>query len=287
MTSGSEPKIGVALGGGAARGLTHIPFIEAMDELGIRPARIAGTSIGALLGAGWAAGLGGKEIRDYSYEYLGSKRSMIARIWKTRIKNPSTVLRKTMTMQFDACEVINSFVPQDVPSQFSDLKIPLFTVATDFRSWQQVVFRDGELIPAIAASIAIPGVFKPVEFKGRLLIDGSVSNPLPLDIAGRNMDILVAIDVNGSPTGHDDDEEPSLIEIGLGSAQIMMHGLIANKLVAFPPDVYTRPQLKPFRSLEFWRVKEIVEAGEKDKDFFKRQLNDAMEKFISGKKKSS
>ncbi|VAW21388.1 Patatin [hydrothermal vent metagenome] len=286
MSNSTEPKIGIALGGGAARGLTHIPFIEAMDDLGIRPARIAGTSIGALLGAGWAAGLCGKEIREYSYEYLGSKRSMIARIWKTRIKNPSSVFRKTMTMQLDACEVINSFIPKEVPSQFSELKIPLFTVATDFRTWQQVVFRDGELIPAIAASIAIPSVFKPVEFGGRLLIDGSVSNPLPLDVAGRNMDILVAVDVNGSPTGHEDEEEPSLIEVGLGSAQILMHGLISNKLVAFPPDVYTRPQLEPFRSLEFWRVKEIVETGEKDKEFFKRQLDKAIENFISGKQKT-
>ncbi len=283
MSNPSEPKIGIALGGGAARGLTHIPFIEAMDELGIRPARIAGTSIGALLGAGWAAGLSGKEIREYSYEYLGTKRSMVARIWKTRIKKPSSIFRKTMTMQLDACEVINSFIPKEVPGQFSELKIPLFTVATDFKTWQQVVFRDGELVPAIAASIAIPSVFKPVEFGGRLLIDGSVSNPLPLDVAGRNMDILVAIDVNGSPTEHDEEEEPSLIEVGLGSAQILMHGLISNKLVAFPPDVYTRPQLEPFRSLEFWRVKEIVETGEKDKEFFKRQLAAAIEKFISGK----
>jgi len=286
MTNTSDPKIGIALGGGAARGLIHIPFIEAMDELGIIPARIAGTSIGALLGAGWASGLSGKEIREYSYEYLGSKRSMVARIWKTRIKNPSSVFRKTMTMQLDACEVINSFIPKEVPSQFNELKIPLFTVATDFKTWQQVVFRDGELIPAIAASIAIPSVFKPVEFGGRLLIDGSVSNPLPLDVAGRNMDILVGVDVNGSPSGHKDEDEPSLIEVGLGSAQILMHGLISNKLVEFPPDVYTRPQLEPFRSLEFWRVKEIVETGEKDKEFFKRQLGKAIEKFISGKKKT-
>ncbi len=286
MTNTSDPKIGIALGGGAARGLTHIPFIEAMDELGIRPARIAGTSIGALLGAGWAAGLTGKEIREYSYEYLGSKRSMVARIWKTRIKKPSSIFRKTMTMQLDACEVINSFIPKEVPSQFNELKTPLFAVATDFKTWQQVVFRDGELVPAIAASIAIPSVFRPVEFGGRLLIDGSVYNPLPLDVAGRNMDILVAIDVNGSPSGHEDEEEPSLIEVGLGSAQILMHGLISNKLVAFPPDVYTRPQLEPFRSLEFWRVKEIVETGEKDKEFFKRQLGEAIEKFISGKQKT-
>lgn len=287
MTKGPDPKIGVALGGGAARGLIHIPFIEAMDELGLKPAKIAGTSIGALLGAGWAAGLKGKEIREFSYEYLGSMRSILGRIWKTRLKNLSSVMRKTMTMQLDACEVINSFIPDIVPKDFDELNIEFSTIATDFQTWHQVVFSHGELVPAIASSIAIPSVFKPVEFSDRLLIDGSVVNPLPLDEAGRDMDLLVGIDVNGSPAElEEEDDNPSLIDVGLGSAQILMHGLIANKLADFPPDVYVRPQLEPFKSLEFWRVKEIVESGDKDKEFFKRQLAKKVEEFIGGKQKN-
>src|ERR1700759_448186 len=70
----SMPRIGVALGGGSARGLTHIPFIEAMDELGLRPATIAGTSIGALIGAGWANGMSGKELREHALSVLGTMR---------------------------------------------------------------------------------------------------------------------------------------------------------------------------------------------------------------------
>lgn len=286
MNGIADPKIGVAFGGGAARGMSHVAFMEAMDELGVKPDRIAGTSIGALLGAGWAGGLSGREIRKYSLKYLGTKRSIIGRIWKTRLKKPSAVLRNSISMQLDACEVITSFLPDEVPKKFEELKTPLYTLSTDFKSWQQVVFRAGELVPAIAASIAIPSVFKPVEHAGRLLIDGSVSNPLPLDVAGRNMDILVAIDVNGSPSEWPEGDEPSLIEVGLGSAQILMNGLISDKLATFPPDVYARPRIEQFRSLEFWRVREIIKSGARDKEFFKRQLHDSIEKFISGQKKT-
>ncbi|MCF6303122.1 MAG: patatin-like phospholipase family protein, partial [Devosiaceae bacterium] len=216
-----EPKIGIALGGGAARGLTHIPFIEAMDELGLKPARIAGTSIGALLGAGWAAGIEGKDLRDYAHEYLGSMRSIMGRIWNTRIKTLSSVIKNSMTMQLDALEVIRSFIPEEMPEQFDDLKIPLFTVATDFNTWHQVVHHHGNIRSAVAASIAIPSIFRPVEFGGRLLVDGSVVNPLPLDIASRGTDILIGVDVNGSPSEERSSQDPSLIDVGVGSAQIL------------------------------------------------------------------
>ena len=282
----SDPKIGIALGGGAARGLTHIPYIEAMDELGLRPMHIAGTSIGALLGAGWAAGFSGAELREYAYDYLGSMRSIVGRIWTTRMKSFSSIIRNSMTMQLDALEVINSFIPEGLPENFEDLDIPLYTVAADFQTWHQVVFRHGELVPAIAASIAIPSLFKPVEFSGRLLIDGGVVNPLPLDVASRGADILIGIDVNGSPSDMKFNGEPSLIDVGIGSAQIMMHGLIAHNLAAFPPDIYIRPPVKAVGALEFWKVKEIVEGGDDGKDAFKRQLSDVIENFIAGKQKT-
>ncbi len=287
MTGISGPKIGVALGGGAARGLTHIPFIEAMDEMGLKPSIIAGTSIGALLGAGWAGGLSGSEIREYAYDYLGSMRTIMGRIWSTRLRNLTSAFRKGLSMQLDAVEVIESFIPENLPKTFSELDVPLHIVATDFRNWHQVVFRDGELVPAIAASIAIPSFFKPVPLDDRLLIDGNVVNPLPLDVASQGVDILVGVDVNGSPENGELKDNPSLIDVGLGSAQIMMHGLIAHSLAAFPPDIYVRPHVKSFGAMEFWRVKEIVESGDKDKERFKRMLAKAVEAFIVGQQKTS
>ena len=282
----ADPKIGIALGGGAARGLTHIPFMEAIDELGLKPTHIAGTSIGAMLGAVWASGCSGAEVREFAHEYLGSLRTIMSRIWSTRLKTLSSVLKNSMTMQLDALEVMKSFVPDSLPDQFDQLKTPLYTVSTDFNTWHQVVHHHGDLHRAIAASIAIPSVFRPVEFDGRLLVDGGVVNPLPLDIASRGVDILIGVDVNGSPSDVAPEQEPSLFDVGIGSAQILMLGLISCTLAAFPPDIYVRPQIREVGALEFWRIKEIIQSGDNEKEVFKRQLAEKVEAFIAGQQKN-
>lgn len=286
MATIPDPKIGVALGGGAARGLTHIPFIEAMDELGLQPHHIAGTSIGALLGAGWAAGLTGSQIREYAYDYLGDLRTIISRVWSTRMRSFAAQFRIGLSVQLDAIEVISSFVPDDLPKDFSELTYPLSIISTDFKTWHQVVFRTGPVIPAIAASIAIPSIFKPVEIEGRTLLDGSVVNPLPLDVASRGADILVGVDVTGDASDFQTEGPPSVTNAWMGSAQIMIHGLVSHSLVAHPPDIYVRPNVTPFGAMQFWRVREIVESGDKDKDRFKRQLSASIEKFIAGQQKN-
>ena len=83
----ADPRIGVALGGGSARGLTHIPYIEAMDEMGLKPSVIAGTSIGALIGAGWANGMSGAELREHSFAVLGTMRMIAGRLWSAKVRN--------------------------------------------------------------------------------------------------------------------------------------------------------------------------------------------------------
>src|SRR5664279_1907974 len=96
------PRIGVALGGGSARGLTHIPFIEAMDEMGLKPSVIAGTSIGALIGAGWANGMSGEELREHALSVLGTMRLIAARLWKAQIRNVGGLLQNGFNLQLDA-----------------------------------------------------------------------------------------------------------------------------------------------------------------------------------------
>src|SRR5690606_17197196 len=152
MSTISGPRIGVALGGGSARGLTHIPYIEAMDELGLKPSVISGTSIGALIGAGWAAGMSGRELRHHSFEVLGTMRTIAAKLWATQIRGLGGLLKNGITMQLDATSIVDAFTPVDFPLQFKDLKVPLYIVATDFQSWHQVVFNSGLLRPAIAGS---------------------------------------------------------------------------------------------------------------------------------------
>ncbi len=281
------PRIGIALGGGSARGLMHIPFIEAMDEMGLRPSTIAGTSIGSLVGAGWAAGMKGKELREHSLEVLGNMRSITSRLWKTKIKDLRNLFRDGISMQLDPEMIVDAFIPEDFPEDFEDLRTPLYIIATDFRSWHQVIFHTGPLKPAIAGSIAIPSLFEPVEYDGRLLVDGGVVNPLPLDSASIGTDITIAIDVNGDPSNRTSNENPSAIDVTLGSAQIMMHALTAHNIAAYPPDLYIRPNVREFGAYEFWRVREIIEEGEKEKEYFKRELSKLIENFIVLKQKSS
>jgi NTE family protein len=281
MSRISEPRIGVALGGGSARGLTHIPYIEAMDELGLRPAVISGTSIGALIGAGWAAGMSGKELREHSYEVLGTMRTIATKLWSTQIRGLSGILKNGISMQLDASSIVDAFIPDNFPLEFKDLKVPLYVVATDFQSWHQVVFNSGLLRPAIAGSIAIPSLFKPVVYANHILVDGGVVNPLPLDQADINTDFLIGIDVNGDPSEGIAKTDHKAIDIWFGSAQIMMHSLTAHMMAAYPPDIYIRPHVANFGALEFWRVREIVAHAEVEKERFKRILAQKIEDYIA------
>lgn len=283
MSRASTPRIGVALGGGSARGLTHIPYIEAMDELGLKPSVIAGTSIGALIGAGWAAGMTGSELREHSFEVLGTMKAIAARLWHHHVRGVSGLFRSGLSVQLDATSVVDAFTPDHFPHEFKDLKVPLYVVATDFQSWHQTVFNTGLLRPAIAGSIAIPSMFKPVVHANHLLVDGSVVNPLPLDQADIDTDFLVGIDVNGDPSEGLTKTDHRALDLWFGSAQIMMHSMIAHQMAAYPPDVYVRPHVAQFGAHEYWRVREILAHVEAEKDRFKRILDRKIEDYIANR----
>jgi NTE family protein len=283
MNTTSGPRIGVALGGGSARGLTHIPYIEAMDELGLKPSVISGTSIGALIGSGWAAGMSGKELREHSYEVLGTLRTIASRLWATQIRGLGGLLKNGISMQIEATSVVDAFLPDNFPLEFKDLKVPLYVVATDFQSWHQVVFNSGLLRPAIAGSLAIPSFFKPVQYNNHLLVDGGVVNPLPLDQADIDTDFLIGIDVAGDPSANISKTDHKAIDIWFGSAQIMMHSLTAHMMAAYPPDIYIRPRVAHFGAMEFWRVREIIAHADTEKDRFKRMLETKIEAYIQNR----
>jgi NTE family protein len=283
----ADPRIGVALGGGSARGLMHVSYIEAMDELGLKPSTIAGTSIGSLIGAGWASGMSGQELREHSFEMLGTMRLIMGRLWTTQVRGLRGIFTNGIPIQLDAARIVDSFLPAGFPEDFRELKLPLYVVATDYQSWHQVVFSTGPMRPAIAGSIAIPSFFKPVPFAHHLLVDGGVTNPLPLDQAAADTDILVGIDVNGDPSEQLTKSDPKMFDVWFGSAQIMMHALIAHTMAAYPPDVYVRPHVHKFGAMEFWRVREIIEHADKEKDNFKRQLTRKLDDFIANQQKNS
>lgn len=275
-----DPRIGVALGGGSARGLIHIPYLEVIDELGLRPAVVSGCSIGALIGAGWAAGMTGRELREHSFEVLKTMRVIAGRIWATHVGSGITnIFTRGIPLALDATKVVDSFTPEGFPHAFEELKVPMYVVATDFQSWHQVVFHSGALREAIAGSISIPSFFRPVAYANHLLVDGGVVNPLPLDQIAADSDITIGIDVNGDPSAGLTKTNHGALDVWFGAAQIMMHSLIAHMMAAYPPDIYVRPRVNHFGAMEFWRVREIVEHADAEKDRFKRMIADRIEAF--------
>src|SRR5690606_22894715 len=133
--------------------------------------------------------------------------------------------------------------------------------------------------PAIAASIAIPSLFRSVTHEGRIFVDGGATNPLPLDRAAIGSDILVGIDVNGAADEKLAGIEPGLFDASFLASQIMSQTMIRNMVKHHPPDVYVQPQVNDFGILEFWRVREILATAEADKDRFKRAVEKAIVAF--------
>ena len=160
----TAPRIGLALGGGGARGMAHIPVLQAFDDLGIKPAALAGTSIGALLGAGYASGMSGQDLYDYTLELFANRADVIGHIWKVRPKNFAEIFGDRGLVRFDAERVVDLFIPDMVAETFGELLIPLSVVAGDFYGWTEADITAGPLRKAVAASIALPVIFKPVKF---------------------------------------------------------------------------------------------------------------------------
>jgi NTE family protein len=270
----SEFQIGLALGGGGARGMAHILVCEALDELGLRPALIAGTSIGAIIGGAYASGYSGEDMRELSIAFYARRREVLAKLWRARPKAFAELLRgRTVSPQFDAEVILESFVPgmEGFPETFEELQIPLKVVACDFYAWCEVVLAEGSLKPAIAASIAIPALFRPVNLDGRLLIDGGATNPLPFDHVA-DCDLTVACDVTGGPV-EIAGRHPKLLECVVGAAQISMQSVTREKLKWHQPDVLVRPDINGFFVLDFLRTEAILAMNEPFKDDLKRRLD--------------
>lgn len=278
--SAPSPRIGVALGSGAAHGLAHIPYIEALDDLGVRPAVIAGTSIGALIGAGWASGMRGAEIREHAFRVLGTFQVIAGRLWMSRPALKG-VLQTGVTIQVDPLVITNAFLPDGFVDDFAALPIPLRATASDFYRWEPAVFDSGPLRLAIAASIAIPAMFRPVKFNGRTYVDGGVTNPLPLDLAVAGTDILIGIDVADKPQETEPAGDPNFVDVGMTATRIMTRAMIEFMLERYVPDVYVHPPVESFGTMEFWRVREIVAAADADKDRFKRAVAAKIDAFLA------
>src|SRR5262245_61160913 len=241
LAGSARPKtLALALGGGGARGLAHIAVIEALDEMGVRPVAIAGSSIGAAIGAAYAAGMPGRAIRRHVTNVAHERGETFGRLIAARAGSLAAMFSAGFgnPVLLDAEKFCTAFLPPEVPDDFGALAIPLTTVATDLYGRCEVAFSSGPLKPAIAASMALPGLLRPVEIAGRILVDGAAVNPLPFDRLRGRADLIVAVDCSVGPAASRGIPDPW--ECLFMTLQIMGQTIAAEKLKHGAPDLVIR-----------------------------------------------
>lgn len=272
--TGADAQIQLVLGGGGARGLAHIPALEALDEMGLKPAHIAATSMGAMMGAAYGSGITAAEIREHAHRMLTNRGALLKKLWGIRPR-VSIGLGAAKLGQFDAEQVLDVVMPETLVERIEDSQIPLTIVATDYYGWHEVALDKGPLRPALAASIALPVIFKPVVINDIVMIDGGASNALPFDHVPRK-GLVVAIDVMGGPVPENGETFPAPTSVVFGAMQILSQNVTAGKLCDYQPDILIRPPTGNFRVLDFHRIDEILNASKPFKDQFKRELDAAL-----------
>lgn len=243
----SRPKIGLALGGGAARGAAHIGVLKVLEEHNIPVDCIAGTSSGSIVGGAYAAGMSVTELENLTQNL--------------RWRHAGRVTFSKRGLQSIAR--LGGFITKNFPcTRFEDLRVPFAAVATDLESGEEVVLRDtGDLTLAIRASCALPGIYVPVkDEQGRHLVDGGLVSVVPVAATrGLGADIVIAVDVNaegakflGAPK--------TMLGILLQAAVIAMH--TGTKYQLLDADVVLRPRIGHIRWDEVKRGGEMIKAGE-------------------------
>ena len=284
-----RPRIGLALGGGGAKGAAEVGVLKVLEEQGIRPDYIAGTSIGAIVGGLYACGYSASDLETLfrGQEWLSligdrnkdlkssilEERDGVTYIFgfpvggtykKTKVQdsalgalkgNNITLLLDSLTRQYDGI------------STFDSLPIPFRCVAVDLKEHEEIVMDSCELELAMRASMSVPGAFKPVRWKGKLLVDGGMLNNLPVDVVrAMGADIVIAVDLD---QGQHEERTFSLKEtLGIGG---ILDWLVSrpdwkkNKANREDADIYINPQLAEYDVTSFGSesIDTMIERGER------------------------
>lgn len=269
----------LALGGGAARGVAHIGILQVLAERGIRVRGIAGTSIGAIVGGMYAA-----DCLEPMVEYLLKldARRML------RLLDP--VVPKSGL--FGGSRVVDKMIEFAGEVLIEDLDLPFIAVASDLRSGQEVLLREGSLVEAVRASFAIPGVFTPIEIDGRWLVDGGISSPVPIRAARLLCPDLpvIAVDLNNADMvlqdevlclldapeeerelgrierllrrlSGNEEKRPSMMASISDAVTHMEHRLARFQIAAEEPEMLLEPPVYGLGLFDFHRSASIIEAG--------------------------
>jgi NTE family protein len=251
-------KIGLALSGGAARGLAHVGAIEVLQKEGIPIDMIAGTSAGAVVGAVYAWNLDVSLLKQHALDAN----------WKTMAPLIDPSLPKTGFLKGRKIKnLLATYIGGNI--KFSDLKIPFACVATDIDTGEEIIINSGPVPEALRASISIPGIFTVVKREGRFLVDGGLTTPVPVHVV-RNMgaDFIIAVNVNpdvadrmgrGSQQRAAARKEPNIFQIMMQSIYITTYSLARTSLE--DADVIIEPDLTHIGAGDFSKTGELITRG--------------------------
>jgi len=263
---------GLALGGGGARGLAHIKILQVLDEMNLRPTKIAGTSMGALIGSLYAAGMSGLEIEEFARELFSKRTSFFKRIHKYQPKNFTRLFNFTTPAIINSVSFFELIMQEKLPETFAELEIPFFVSTADFHTQTEYVISQGPIMPAIAASSTLPALLKPVELDGRVLIDGGFVNPVPYNLLTKDLDITIGVDVTGEPP-HEDNKVPNSVDALIGASQIMLRSLTNAVIKLDPPSILVQPMVGRYNVLDYFKMDEIFKDTSPAIEKFQRDLD--------------
>ena len=238
------PTLGLALGGGAARGFAHIGVLQVLEEEGIKPTLVVGTSAGSVVAAFYASGKTASQLQWLADTMDESQFTDWANPFTGRGMLRGEALGKYVNSQLNGIKI-------------EDMKMPLGIVATDLRTGDGILFRRGDVATAVRASSAVPSVFEPVRIGGKDYVDGGLVSPVPVRYAKQmGADIVLAIDISSRP---EDAKTSDLLKVLLQTFSIM--GKSISQLELAQADLVVRPALPDVGSAEFSARKKSIEAG--------------------------
>lgn len=267
MNDGPVPRVGLALSGGGARGLAHIGVLKVFERQDVPIHLLAGTSMGGLVAAAYAAGMAPEDMEREALRMTSPRRLL-------SLADP-TLPRRGL---FEGRKIVEYLTDRLGECTFDSLRCPLSLLAVDLESGEEVSLDKGRLTEAVRATIALPGLFKPVERDNQLLVDGGLLNNLPAGVVRRRgADVVIAVDVvSGGRTFsgivHRLREQPyipgglgSTFEVLLRSLDVMMTEINRRGLAEAAPEVVIRPDIPPGVSvlMGFSHAAETIAAGER------------------------
>ena len=271
-----EPKVGLVLSGGGAKGFAHIGVLKVIDSLGIKVDYIAGTSMGAIIGSLYSAGYSGKQldslfkIIDFDtlindkferkskslYERNNSEKYAISLPFdKFRVSLPTGLSRGQNVYNL----LYRLLLPVNHITDFEKLPIPFFCIATNIETGRPVIFNKGNLAEAVAASGAFPSLFQPVEIKESIYIDGGVTNNYPIEeLKSKGVDVIIGVDVQDNLRDREYLKSAPDILVQINNFRTINDMKVKRKLT----DIYIKPDITNFTVISFSEGTDIIKNGE-------------------------